>query len=84
MVELNHLDGVSDGVKREFDAFSDRNELVSLVDNAVGSEGGNRFEHFLELSVTLNVLGLHSSGLHIEHLTNVEEGLFFFTFQPVE
>ena len=53
VVELHHLDGVSEGIEREVDALGDRDKLVFLVSNFVAREGCNGLDKLLELLIGL-------------------------------
>ena len=53
MVELHHLDGVSEGIERKVDALGDRDKLVFLVSNFVAREGCNGLDKLLELLIGL-------------------------------
>ena len=53
VVELHHLDGVSEGIERKVDALGDGDKLVFLVSNFVAREGCNRLDKFLELLIAL-------------------------------
>lgn len=78
MVELDHLDGICEGIQWKLNSFGDGNKLVGLVFDGVGRECGDWFDEFRELSVGFNVVRLYTSDLHVEHMTSVEQGLLLF------
>lgn len=76
-VELDHFDGVREGVQRHFGTLGNRDEVILFLLEAVARVEGEWLQMALERILTREVLGPKTSDLVVKELGSVENGLLF-------
>ena len=82
--ELDHLDTVCEEVNWHLFAFSNRNELLLVILNAVTCVKGKWFQMPLECGLVFQVDRTQTSALHIEELSCVKDCLFLLSSHSIE
>lgn len=73
--ELSQLDAIRERIERHLDSFCNRNKLILFILDPMRAVGGDRFKNLGEILVSLEVRLADPTGLHVEKLGRVENGL---------